>query len=89
MPGNDEERSERSPGGPRSPYDRHDTPLLATSIAGTAVPLDRRIVARTLWRYRWFTAAVIARIHWQALRLALKRVPAFAKPAPPPTLTTR
>ena len=69
--------------------DRHDAPLLATSIAGTAVPLDRRIVARTLWRYRWFTAAVIARIHWQALRLALKRVPAFAKPAPPPTLTTR
>jgi DUF1365 family protein len=66
-----------------------DAPLLATSIAGAAVPLDKRAVARTLWRYRWFTAGVIARIHWQALRLALKRVPAFAKPAPPATLTTR
>ncbi|HET9977299.1 MAG TPA: DUF1365 family protein [Burkholderiaceae bacterium] len=31
---------------------------------------------------------VIARIHWQALRLTLKRVPYYAKPAPPaPSIT--
>jgi len=29
------------------------------------------------------TWSVIARIHWQALRLWLKRVPFFRKPAPP------
>jgi DUF1365 family protein len=32
---------------------------------------------------------VIARIHWQALRLAAKRVPFFSKPAPPSHPVTR
>jgi DUF1365 family protein len=27
------------------------------------------------WRYRFFTAGVVARIHWQALKLAMRRVP--------------
>jgi len=31
----------------------------------------------------------MARIHWQALRLALKRVPFFGKPAAPEQLVTR
>jgi DUF1365 family protein len=35
------------------------------------------------------TLGVIARIHWQALRLALKRVPWFGKPAPPQAFITR
>jgi len=35
------------------------------------------------------TVGVIARIHWQALQLWLKRVPFFAKPAPPRAFTTR
>jgi uncharacterized protein len=35
------------------------------------------------------TFGVIARIHWQALRLWLKRVPFFSKPAPPQAFTTR
>ena len=42
-----------------------------------------------LWRYRWFTLGVIARIHWQAARLWLKRVPYVAKPQPPLQRTTR
>ena len=32
---------------------------------------------------------VLLRIHWQALRLALKRVPFFAKPVPPDRFVTR
>jgi DUF1365 family protein len=32
---------------------------------------------------------VVARIHWQALRLWFKRVPFFTKPAPPETALTR
>lgn len=64
-------------------------PLLATSISGTPRPLTRGLGTRLLWRYRWFTAGVIARIHWQALRLWLKRVPLVAKPVPPDTLTSR
>jgi DUF1365 family protein len=32
---------------------------------------------------------LLARIHWQALRLALKRVPFFGKPPPPEKFITR
>ena len=35
------------------------------------------------------TLMVVARIHWQALRLWRKRVPFFTKPAPPETALTR
>ena len=63
-------------------------PLLATSISGSVSPLPRRALP-LFWRYRWFTAGVIARIHWQAARLWLHRVPWFAKPAPPTNALTR
>ena len=33
--------------------------------------------------------AVIVRIHWQALKLWLKRVPFVRKPAPPQHVVTR
>ena len=74
--------------------DYHDdagnpAPLLETWISGSAEPLDRRGVRRLFLRYGWFTLGVIVRIHWQAARLALKRVPFFAKPAPPATTLTR
>jgi DUF1365 family protein len=64
-------------------------PLLETWISGTAAPMERRAVRRLWWRYRFFTAGVVARIHWQALKLALSRVPFFTKPAPPREGTTR
>ncbi|MEP6943021.1 MAG: DUF1365 domain-containing protein [Betaproteobacteria bacterium] len=64
-------------------------PLLETSISGSATPLSRAGVRGLLWRYRWFTLGVIARIHWQAARLWLKRVPYIAKPQPPLQRTTR
>ena len=35
------------------------------------------------------TLAVVVRIHWQALRVWLKRVPYVKKPAPPETFVTR
>ena len=63
--------------------DDGDAPLIATSIAG-----DRRAArpagapARSS-RYPAFTLGVVARIHWQAAKLWAKRVPFFAKPAPP------
>lgn len=63
--------------------------LLETWISGDPAPLDRAAVRGLLWRYRWFTFGVIARIHWQALQLWAKRVPHFAKPAPPAELLTR
>jgi uncharacterized protein len=74
----------------RIDYDGDDgEPLLETSISGTAAPLSRGAVRSLLWRYRWFTLGVVARIHWQALRLFAKRVPYIAKPQPPLQRTTR
>ena len=64
-------------------------PLLETWISGEAAAIEPRAVRGLWWRYRFFTAGVIARIHWQALKLALKRVPSFPKPAPPTEATTR
>ena len=64
-------------------------PLLETWISGAASPIDPPAVRRLWWRYRFFTVGVVARIHWQALKLAWKRVPFFTKPAPPREETTR
>jgi DUF1365 family protein len=69
--------------------DAHAAALLETWISGEPRPLTRGATRSLLWRHRWFTLGVVARIHWQALRLWGKRVPFFSKPAPPPTLTTR
>ena len=38
------------------------------------------LARRVLWRYPLMTWGVMARIHWQALRLWLKRTPWFARP---------
>jgi DUF1365 family protein len=64
-------------------------PLLETWISGDARPLARSATRWLPLRYPWFTLAVMARIHWQALKLAGKRVPFFRKPAPPLATTTR
>jgi DUF1365 family protein len=64
-------------------------PLLETAISGRAWALERQAVRSLPWRYRLFTFGVIARIHWQALRLVARRVPFFAKPDPPFERTTR
>jgi DUF1365 family protein len=69
--------------------DDGDVPLIATSISGAARPLTRRGARSLLMRYPAFTVGVVARIHWQAAKLWAKRVPFFAKPAPPASLTSR
>jgi DUF1365 family protein len=65
------------------------SPLLETSISGAATPLTPAVARALPWRHRLYTAGVVARIHWQALRLWAKRVPYFRKPPPPREETTR
>ncbi len=43
-------------------------------------PLDAASLRRVLWRYPLMTATVVGAIHWQALRLWLKRVPVHDHP---------
>lgn len=67
----------------RIDYDDAGGPLLATSLSGTYQVLDRKACLHALLGHPWFTVAVMARIHWQALQLWLKRVPFWRKPPPP------
>lgn len=71
--------------------DHHDDAgvLIQTSIAGRLRPATAAAQRQAFFGMPLMTLAVVARIHWQALRLWLKRVPFFAKPAPPPVSTTR
>lgn len=73
----------------RIDYDDEQGPSLQTSVSGALVDLTDRALVRALVRYPLFTFGVIARIHWQGLRLWLKRVPLVSKPAPPPINVTR
>ncbi|GAC1409126.1 MAG: DUF1365 domain-containing protein [Burkholderiaceae bacterium] len=57
--------------------------LLKTSISGTATRISDRSALRAFFGYPMMTFSVVARIHWQALRLFIKRVPFFHKPPPP------
>ena len=70
-------------------YHDRDGKLLVTAIEGAARPVDAASLARALFGYPLMTVGVVARIHWQALRLWFKRVPWFSKPEPPLQETTR
>jgi DUF1365 family protein len=73
----------------RIDHDDVDGPLLETSVSGDLEPATPAAMRRALWRYPAMTFGVIARIHWQALRLAIKRVRFISKPAAPGTFVTR
>lgn len=53
------------------------------------LPLTGASLARVLWRYPLMTAQVVGAIHWQALRLWLKRNPVYTRPQPPSAITLR
>jgi uncharacterized protein len=63
--------------------------VLQTSIAGLHLPLNTTSAFKALTSTPWFTLGVIAKIHWQALKLWAKRVPFISKPTPPSNLVSR
>ena len=73
----------------RIDYDAANGPLIETSVSGRLQTLTAASQRHALWHYPAMTLGVVARIHWQALKLWLKKVPFFRKPAPPVVLTTR
>jgi uncharacterized protein len=63
--------------------------LLQTSVSGALEPVTPAAVKRAFWGQPLMTLSVIARIHWQALKLFAKRVPFASKPTPPERFVTR
>ena len=63
--------------------------LLQTSVSGELQALSAASARRAFFGLPLMTFGVIARIHWQAVKLFLKRVPFVAKPAPPSAFITR
>ena len=61
----------------RIDHDDARGPLLLTSVSGQLATLTAARLRQALWRMPLLTLGVIARIHWQALRLWLKRVTLF------------
>jgi hypothetical protein len=73
----------------RIDHDDDGGPLLQTSVSGRLEPLSRRSTLCAFFGMPLMTVFVVARIHWQALRLWTKQVPFFHKPKPPEAFITR
>jgi uncharacterized protein len=73
----------------RIDHDDEHGPLLETSVSGRLVPLSTCSVLRAFFGMPLMTVFVVARIHWQALKLWTRQVPFFRKPEPPEAFTTR
>jgi len=73
----------------RIDYDDTGGPLLQTAVEGELTPMTDARLLHTLVTHPLFTLGVIGRIHWQALRLWLRRVPFVSKPKAPEHGVTR
>jgi hypothetical protein len=73
----------------RIDHDDREGPLLTTSLSGRFVAATPAAALRALLAYPLFSLAVIARIHWHALILWLRRVPFYRKPPRPSDPLTR
>jgi len=73
----------------RIDHDDEEGALLQTSVSGRLVPLTSASARAAFFAKPAFSLMLMVRIHWQALRLWLKQVPFFRKPAAPATLVTR
>lgn len=62
--------------------------LLNTSVSGELLALNARSVRHALWTHPAMTLGVIARIHWQALRLWFLKAPFFRQPPAPGEFVT-
>ncbi|MFM0060321.1 DUF1365 domain-containing protein [Paraburkholderia phytofirmans] len=78
-------RVKEAPSSASVSIDYHDADglLIRTALGGRLTPLTRAAAFAALLRQPLLSVSVVARIHWQALRLALKKAPFHGKnPAP-------
>ena len=61
-------------------FDAKGKKKLVTSLAGHYAPLDGQNLRKVFWRYPLVTLKTILLIHWQAVKLLLKRVRYVPKP---------
>ncbi len=73
----------------RIDHDDAEGPLIQTSVSGHLQLATPQALRQALWQHPAMTLGVIARIHWQALKLWRKRVPFFRKPSLPDAFVTR
>ena len=73
----------------RIDYDDSTGALLQTSVSGDLQLLNSQAVRKAVFSHGAMTLGVIARIHWQAVKLFFKGVPFFSKPKPPAVLVSR
>lgn len=73
----------------RIDHDDDDGALLETSVSGRLQPLTAVSARAAFFGMPLMSLGVIARIHWQALRLWIKRVPFFRKPDAPDAFISR
>ena len=73
----------------RVDYDDATGPSLETSVSGLLEILTSQSIRKALWRYPAMTIGVIARIHWQALKLWRKRMAYVPKPSVPDQFVSR
>jgi len=57
------------------------TPLFDAALALDRQPWSARSLHRALARHPWMTAKIIGAIHWEALKLFLKKAPVYTHPA--------
>jgi DUF1365 family protein len=73
----------------RIDHDDAGGPLLQTSVSGTLEPLTAASTRRAFFGVPLMTFGIVVRIHWHALRLAIKRVPFHRQPPAPDRFITR
>lgn len=73
----------------RIDHDDDTGPLIQTSVSGTLHAITPQTLRQALWGYPAMTLAILARIHWHALLLGLKRVRLHRKPEAPASIVTR
>jgi len=73
----------------RIDHDDELGPLIQTSVSGRLEPITRARLRRALWGDPLMTLGVMARIHLQALKLWLKRVPFHRQPKAPDAFVSR